>query len=304
MTGRARAFVALLWLLGVCGIARAQDMEPRAYANAPIGLNFLLAGYAYTRGGASFDPALPVTDPDLETSSLVLGYGHVFDLWGQSAKLNVVVPYTFLSGHAHFAGRPMEREVSGFATPIVKLSVNLHGAPALSLKDYASYRQDLIIGASLRVGAPWGQYDDTKAVNLASNRWSFKPEIGVSKALGRWIVEGAAGVTFYTDNKDYFNGNTRSQDPVYSAEGHAIYSFNRGVWGSLDLTYFTGGRTTVNGVVNHDLQQNWRLGGTLSMPLGVQDSIKLYASSGVSARTGNNYDLLGIAWQHRWGGGL
>jgi hypothetical protein len=24
----------------------------------------------------------------------------------------------------------------------------------------------------------------------------------------------------------------------------------------------------------------------------------------VSARTGNSFDLLGLAWQYRWGGGL
>jgi len=53
-----------------------------------------------------------------------------------------------------------------------------------------------------------------------------------------------------------------------------------------------------------DQQQNWRLGGTLALPVDVRNSVKLYASSGVSARTGNNYDLIGIAWQYRWGGGL
>ena len=54
----------------------------------------------------------------------------------------------------------------------------------------------------------------------------------------------------------------------------------------------------------NDLQQNWRLGGTLSFPVDRWNSVKLYASSGVSDRTGNDFDLVGIAWQHRWGGGL
>lgn len=284
--------------------ALAQDMEPRAYANAPIGMNFLVAGYVYTRDGVSFDPALPVTDPQLETSSAVLGYGHVFELLGQSAKLNVIVPYMQLSGTARFAGQPQSREINGFADPLFKLSVNLSGAPALSLKDYARYRQDLIVGASLRVTAPLGQYDNMKAVNLGLNRWSFKPEIGVSKAIGAWTLEGTAAATLYTDNTDYIGGNTRSQDPLYSVEAHVIRSFPRGVWGSLDATYFNGGRTKINGVESNDLQQNWRVGGTLSFPLSIQNSIKLYASSGVSARTGNSFDLLGIAWQYRWGAGL
>jgi hypothetical protein len=303
VSGRAILVLAAALCLGAPSVAQAQDMEPRSYANAPVGLNFLVAGYVYTRGGVAFDN-LPVTDPQLTTSSAVLAYGRVLDLWGKSAKLNVIVPYGDLSGTAAFAGQPMSRDVSGFSDPAIKLSVNFYGAPALSLKEFARYQQDLIVGASLRVTAPLGQYDESKAVNLGTNRWSFKPEVGVSKALGQWTLEGTAAVTFYTDNNDYFNGNTRSQDPLYSLEAHAIYSFTRGIWGALDATYFNGGRTTLNGRLNSDLQQNWRFGGTLAFPVDAQNSIKLYASSGVSARTGNNFDLLGAAWQYRWGAGL
>jgi len=289
---------------GAPPLSHAQEMEPRSYSNTPVGLNFLIAGYAYTQGGVAFDTSLLLTNPDLTTSSAVLADGRVLDLWGKSAKLNVIFPYTDLSGSADFAGQPVERNVAGFADPIFKLSVNLYGAPALSLKEFAGYEQDLILGASLRVTAPLGQYDDTRVVNLGANRWSFKPELGISKALGPWTLEATAAVTLFTDNEDFFGGNDRSQDPLYSLEGHVIYGASSGIWGSLDATYFTGGRTTLNGERGNDLQQNWRLGGTLAFPVDRHNSIKLYASSGVSARTGNDFDLVGIAWQHRWGAGL
>jgi len=279
-------------------------MEPRSYANAPVGLNFLIAGYAYTSGGVAFDTSLPLTDPDLTTNSGVLAYGRVLDFWGKSAKLNVIVPYTDLRGTANFAGEPVERNVSGFADPVIKLSVNFYGAPALTREEYAGYNQDVIVGASLRVTAPLGQYDSARLVNIGSNRWSIKPELGISKALGHWTLEGTAAVTFYTDNNDFFRGNHRSQDPLYSFETHVIYSASAGIWGSLDATYFTGGRTTLNGTLNNDLQQNWRFGFTLAIPVDVRNSIKLYGSRGVSSRTGNDFDLAGIAWQYRWGGGL
>lgn len=279
-------------------------MEPRSYSNAPVGMNFLVGGYAYTRGGLAFDSATDITNPRLTTSSAVLGYSRVLDLWGMSGKFAVVVPYSGLSGTAEYRGQTVERNVDGFVDPKFRLSVNLYGAPALSLKEFRDYQQDLIIGATLLVSAPLGQYDDTKIVNLGTNRWSFKSEAGVSKALGRWTVEGTLAATFFTDNKDFFGGNTRSQDPIYSSEAHLIHSFPSGIWGSLDATYFTGGRTTLNGVRGNDLQQNWRVGATLAFPVDTHNSIKLYASSGVSARTGNNYDLLGILWQYRWGGGL
>ena len=160
------------------------------------------------------------------------------------------------------------------------------------------------IARRAQVTAPLGQYDNSKVVNLGTNRWSFKHEVGVSKAFGPWILEATAAATLYTDNTDFFNGNTRAQRPLYSFEGHAIYSFTPGIWGSLDVTYFNGGRTSINDTLNNDLQQNWRLGGTLSFPVSIQDSVKLYASSGVSARTGNDFHLIGIAWQYRWGAGL
>ena len=300
----------LLAALAVCVLladgttVHGQSIEPRSYSNAPVGVNFLIGGYAYTRGGLAFDSSLPITDPSLATSSAVLGYARVLDLWGKSGKFDVIVPYTWLSGSADYRGSTVERMVSGFADPMFRLSVNFYGAPALTLPEFKSYEQDLIVGGSLQVSAPTGQYDDTKVVNIGTHRWYFKPEIGVSKALGQWTLEGAAAVMLFTTNNDFYNGNRRSQDPLYSFRAHAIYSFPYGIWGSVDGTYFAGGRTTLNGTLDADLQQNWRVGGTLAFPVDVYNSVKLYASKGVSARTGNNYDLAGVAWQYRWGGGL
>ena len=285
-------------------IAQAQQIEPRAYSNAPVGMNFLIAGYAYSKGAVPFDPSLPVKDAQLKTSNALLAYARVLDLWGKSAKFDAIVPYTWLSGSAELAGRPVERNVNGLADSLYRLSVNWYGAPAVTLKEFKNYQQDLIVGTSLQVSAPSSQYDPSRVVNIGTNRWSFKPEVGISKALGSWTLEFKAAVTLFTDNTDFFGGNTRSQDPIYSMQGHAIYSFRSGIWGSLDTTYYTGGRTAINGTRGDDLQENWRVGGTLAFPVDLHNSLKLFASSGVSARTKNNYDLIGIAWQYRWGGGL
>ena len=291
-------------LAGAASPAGAQDIEPRAYSNAPVGVNFLIAGYAQTRGGLSFDSALPASNPDLTTSSAVVAYVRVLDIAGKSAKFDVVAPVTDLSGSVEFDGEQLRRDITGLADPKFRLSVNFLGAPALSLKEFAGFEQDLIVGASLQVSAPAGQYDGSRIVNLGTNRWSFKPELGVSKALGRLTLEGTAAVTLFTDNDDFYQGKSRSQDPLYSFQAHVIYSFRSGVWGALDAIYFTGGRTTVDDELRNDLQQNWRVGATLAFPVNVRNSVKLYGSSGVSARTGNSFDLLGIAWQYRWGGGL
>lgn len=284
--------------------ATAQEIEPRSYSNAPVGVNFLIAGYGYAQGGLSFDPALPVANAHLRTSSGIFGYARSLDFWGKSAKLDVIAPYTVLSGSADYAAQRVERDVTGFNDPRVRLSVDFYGAPALSASEFRDYRQQLIVGGSLQVSPPWGQYDPQRLVNIGTNRWSFKPELGASYALASWTLELAAAATFFTRNDQFNSGSVRTQEPLYSIQTHAIYSFPSGTWLSLDVTYFTGGRSAIDGQPQNDFQQNWRAGATLALPLDARNSIKLYASSGVSARTGNNFDLFGAAWQYRWGGGL
>jgi hypothetical protein len=302
-------FIAAVALLALAiifhpGSANAQSMEPRAYSNAPVGMNFLILGYAYQQGDVLLDPSVPVKDVSAKAHTAVLACARSLDVFGKSGKIDIVVPYAWLSATGTLNEEGQSRNVSGFADPAVRFSVNLYGAPALSLKEFKDYRQDTIIGVSLQVTAPLGQYDSDKLVNIGTNRWSFKPEVGISQALGRWTLEAIGGVTFYTKNDDFFGGNTREQDPIYSVQGHLIYNFPWGIWAALNATYYTGGRTRVNGVEGDDLQSNWRLGATLTLPVDLHNSVKLYSSSGVQTRTGGDFTLVGIAWQYRWGGGL
>jgi hypothetical protein len=293
-----------LALAGLACGARAQDIEPRAYSNAPVGVNFLIVGGVLTQGGLSFDSSVPITDAKLESASVVVAYARALDLWGKSGKFDAIVPYTNLVGTADYQGQPVARDVTGFARPAFRLSINLHGAPALRLPEFGGWKQDLIVGASVQVSPPWGQYDADRIVNISSHRWSIKPEVGVSRAAGPWTLELQAAATFFSDNDEFYGGTTRSQQPLYSLQGHVIYGFASGKWLSVDATWFGGGRTSIDGARNDDLQQNWRIGAILALPVDRLNSIKFSASSGVSARTGNNFDAIGVAWQHRWGGGL
>jgi hypothetical protein len=291
-------------LLLASGPATAQQMEPRTYSNAPVGMNFLIGGFVHASGGYAADPSLPLTDAHLKLETPVVAYARVFDAWGKSAKFDVIVPGGCVSGSALFNGAPVSRDVCGMLDPAARVSVNFYGAPALGLKDFGAYQQDLIIGGSLQVQAPLGQYDPTRLVNLGNNRWAFRPEVGISKALGAFTFELAQGVALFTTNHDFFGGKTREQDPVYSTQLHLIYQFRNGVWAAFNATYYAGGRTTVNGVQSNDELGNSRAGLTVALPVNRQNSIKLYASTGISVRTGDSFDVFGIAWQHRWGGGL
>lgn len=302
---RGRWRTALIIATG-CATApiQAQDFEPRQYANAPIGINFIAAGPAITRLGFPLDPAVPLTDPKLNTYGAVLGYARVIRLGGQSAKFSVVAPYVWLDGRALYEGEPVSRHVNGLTDTKVRLAANLMGAPALDLTGFKDYEQDLVIGASLTVTCPTGQYDPERVVNLGAHRWSFKGELGASQAVGKWILELSATAEAFTDNLDFYIGRTREQEPIYAGKGHVIRNFARGMWASVDATYYAGGSTTIDGAFRNDLQQNWRIGATFSAPVSRRHALRFNWSNGVYARTGNNYDQVALTWQYRWGAGF
>ena len=305
--GWAKFVAAVSLALGFishAGWVMAQSMEPRAYSNAPVGMNFLLLGYSYQQGDVLLDPSVPVKDVTVNAHTAVLGYSRVLDVFGKTGRVDAVVPYAWLSATGKVSEQERTRNVRGFGDPALRFSVNLLGAPALTYEEFKNYRQGTIVGLSLMTTMPLGQYDSEKLVNIGTNRWSFKPEAGISQAIGRWTVEGLAGVTFFTRNNDFFGGHTREEEPIYSFQAHLIYYFPRGIWASLNGTYYTGGRTSIDGEKGDDLQRNWRVGTTFTLPVNIRNSLKLFASTGVQTRAGGNFNLVGIAWQYRWGGGL
>jgi hypothetical protein len=300
---------ASVWLIGALALVTvsvetyAQDLEPRAFANTPVGMNFLIGAYAYSKGTVGTDPSVPLTDTEVKLNSAVVAYVRTLDLWGRSGKVDLIIPYSWADGSAKLAGQERTRKVSGFNDPRLRFSMLLYGAPALSLEEYRDYKPDVIIGTSFELTPPLGQYDSDKLLNIGTNRWSFKPEVGISKTLGPVTLELATGVRFYTDNNDFLEGKTLQVRPLYSLQAHLIYSITPGIWLGLDGLYYTGGRGIIDGNKGESLE-NARVGLTLALPVNRYNSIKLYGTTGVYTKTGTDFDQLGIAWQLRFGGGL
>jgi len=283
---------------------RAQSLEPRAYSNAPVGMNFVLGGYTYSKGDVLPDPSVPAQDVHAEIHTGLVGYSRVVDAWGDSGQVAVLLPYSRVDAAGTIEGDPRSVSRQGMGDPALRLSMNFIGAPALTAEQFAAYRQATIVGASLLVTAPWGHYESDKVINIGTNRWSFKPEVGVSHALDRWIFEAAFATTFFTANDEYLVSHTREQAPLYSTQFHVVYNFRPGIWVAIDYTYFAGGRTTVDGAQNNDLVQSNRWGLTFALPVDRQNSVKFYASTGLTARAGTDFNVVGVVWQYRWGGGL
>ncbi|HEY7673452.1 MAG TPA: transporter [Gammaproteobacteria bacterium] len=299
---RAIAFAFLA--IGGVGETDAQDLEPRQYSNAPIGLNFFVAGYVNQAGSVLFDPALLLENADLSIDGPAVGYARSLAFGGMSGKIDMGVARVCLSGSADYQGQKYTRDVCGLTDAKVRVGINFIGAPALTMQEFAGNRQNLVVGASLQLAVPVGDYDPARLANIGTNRWATKAELGVSKARGPWTLEIALASTFHETNDEFFGGSTREQDPIYSLQAHVVRSFKSGVWLALDWNHYRGGETTTNGTVNSDFQSNERLGLTLSLPVNSRQSVKINTSSGVSTRTGTDFDTIGAYWQYRWGGGL
>ena len=279
----------------------AHSLEPRSYSNAPVDLNFLVVGYSYSDGALPDIPELGLKDPKLRVDTAVLAYARVFGFHGQSGKIDVIVPFAKINGDAILNdGSVIYRETQGLGDSKIRLSYNFFGAKALSKQQYASYKQDLIIGASVQIGVPTGKYDTSRLVNISANRWSVKPAIGISKAIDDLIIECGADAEFYTANDEFNVVQRRQQDPIYSTQAHLIYNFKHNIWIAVDANYFWGGDYKIDGIYADKKLSDSRMGATFSMPIDKQNSIKIYGSSGISTRVGTNFDLFGVAWQFHW----
>ncbi len=281
-----------------------QELEPAAYKVVPINVNLFQVGYILAVGDVNFTPALPVEDVEATINSMTVMLGRTLGIFGRSANLGFVLPVTVGHLEGLYIGEFTEVDRSGLRDPMVRLSVNLYGGPAMGLKEFAAYKPKTNVGASIRILAPLGEYDSTKLINLGSNRWSFKPEVGVTRAVGKWSLEFSAGVWLFTDNTDFFGGKTREQDPIGSFQFHTLYNFKPGMWLALDLNYYNGGTTKVDGLKNLDLQQNSRAGLTFMLPLNRRSSLKFAYSRGARTTIGAAFDAIAVGYSYVWGGGL
>ena len=67
--------------------AAAQEAEPRSYSNAPVGLNFLIAGFAHSEGKLAFDPSLSIADAKFRAETSAVAYVRTLDLWGKFGEV-------------------------------------------------------------------------------------------------------------------------------------------------------------------------------------------------------------------------
>ncbi len=194
------------------------------------------------------DKSLPITGVNSKIDSGVIAYQQTISLLGRTSNFRLEMPYINGTTTGLVGSEFARRDVNGFGDFRALLSINLIGAPSMNIEEFRELRLNPrpILGASLMMVAPTGQYDADRLINIGTNRWAMRARLGYSHPLNsKWFLETAAGVWFFADN-DEFLGETRKQDPVGAIDFSLIRRFSPGFWGSLDLNYYFGGRTATS----------------------------------------------------------
>jgi hypothetical protein len=282
----------------------AQDLAPRAYVITPVDGNAITLTWSYYNGGVNFNGAVPITGATGIYSVPIFTYYHSFGFFGRSANVTASLPY----GVGNFEGEVLEQHHSVYRSGLfdvsARLSVNLLGGPAMPAAKFARWKQKVLLGVSLKVIAPTGQYDPDRVVNWGIHRWAFKPELGYSERWGNWLLDAYAGAWFYTTNSASYAvpiPGPQTEAPIGAFEGHLSRDFGHGSWVSLDGNFWWGGVTSLNGISNLATRQtSSRIGVTAAWRFSQHQSLKASYSDGTYVRFGGNYQNVQVAWQYSW----
>jgi len=292
------------------GVCHAQSLAPRAYVITPVHSNAITVTYSFYDGGFQFDGAIPITGATAKINITDFAYYHSFNFFGRSANFTASLPYAVGNFQGNIVGNEKTTYRSGLLPATFRLSVNLIGGPAMNVQEFGKWQQKTIVGFSFTFQPPTGQYDPAVLINYGINRWAFKPELGLSRRWGHWLLDTYAGGWFFTTNPEYFSHNaispgtnTQDESAIGSFEAHLSYDVKPRFWVSLDGNYWFGGETSVNGIQTRgSVQRSSRVGVTGSVPLTHHQSLKFSYSDGAYVQYGGNYQKIAFAWQYSWFG--
>ena len=296
----SRSIIVALCLMILSSKVLAQDLDPRAYTKVPIDITFAVLGFGYSYGNVITDPTIAIQDLNAKIESPILGIGQTFSLFGLTSQAYVTLPYTWAQATGLALGDERSTTRSGLADMKFRLSVLLLGAPATTLTEFTKDpTKTIVLGLSLSIVAPTGQFFPDKIINIGTNRWSFKPELGLSYPVGkRTLIDLYTGIWLFTNNESFYPGSSvRSQNPLYVLQLDISYNVNPLMWAAIDVTYYIGGQSSINNVHNNDREDNVRVGATLNLPLNKKNSLKFAYSTGAIIRFGADFSTISVAWQ-------
>ena len=248
---------------------------------------------------------LLLDDVNMEMETFPLKYLRSAEMLGKSARFDVWQSYQHARWNGTLDGVPASTSRSGWSDISLQLAVNVIGSPPVEREEFAQYGAatpvETIVGLAKVVQIPTGHYINDKLLNLGSNRYTFRPQIGMVHNRNKWSFESTVSAWIYTDNDDFFSGNDLEQDPFYTLEGYVNYTFRPGLWAGTGLGYGIGSTTTINGINKNDERENLGWEASLGYPVSKRVGIKLaYIGIRTQVPVGADSDSLAAAMSIFW----
>ena len=196
--------------------------------------------------------------------------------------------------------QPRQRSPAGLADIAVRMAVNLYGARAMTPRSSPPTSRPRSWASVWLLACRSATTTRRCAINIGTNRWAFKPELGVSHRTGPWTFEGDLGHGVLHGQHELLQWRALRAGPDRRHQGHVIRTFKPGLWAAVDANFWRGGRPTVNGTPGSELQKNSRVGATLAMPIARQQQLRVAFSFGAYTRLGGDFKALGVSYSYVW----
>lgn len=297
--------VATLVLLLASAPLTAQDLEPRRWTHLPVGTNTFALGYAGQSIDIYFNPLLGITDGTADTNAWLARYGRSFDWGGKTARVDGILPYLSGTWRGLVDGEPGQRSIRAGGDPWLRLSVNFYGSPALEGQAFLDFLANnpvrTTVGASIAISLPWGGYDPEELINVGRNRYTLRPQVGVLHQRGPWSYELTGSVFLFSDNDEFVESTSLSQDPVYALQAHLTRNFKSNLWLGAGVAYAAGGKVKLDGSrIAYDVDNLlWNLVGSYKITR-TQSVMVAWQQGRTQNDVGSDSDSWLLSWAIAW----
>jgi len=296
-----RAVLTLLAVGTLCPLQALAQVPARFYWKTLSGANAVPLIVNSISGNTNpFDPALIRTPgANFDATLALAGYARIFTLADRSAMAAVLLPMGRISGDVTVAGETVKQSAKGFGDPMLEFDFNLIGPKAQkNIPDLLRYEPGFSLDVLADLAIPIGEYYSDQSLNIGHNRWYGRIGFPIVWQLGAWVpgrrttLEFLPAVWMYGDNSD-FVGQTLKTDPMFQLDAHLTRDFTEHLWGSLDGTWYNGGKATIGGVEGEKLN-NLAFGLTLGYQINDNLGLTFGYKSTVSDRAPSDLRMDGF----------
>ncbi len=226
------------------GNALAIDLQPNDIVAPAPGRTAVTVSYVNAQNNNLYVNNVPTgTSPNLESNLGLFRLGHTYMIGSLPAVSYVQTGAGTLSPDGSLSAFPASQGMTDTTV-------------ATAIWPYANHTTRTYFGVAAYLSIPTGEYSNTKAFNLGSNRYSQALQMGYQRPITN-NIDGAFAfdTVWYGANSQCAAACNLSptnvqltQKPLYSSQIGPIYRINQTYTVAATYVYVTGGETAFNGV--------------------------------------------------------